>query len=152
MAAYNLIGRSRLRLGILILGGIISSVLATSSFADAGCLTCHAGIEKIRDDSSGMMLMIKSLGSSHGDSEGCVMCHGGDPLAADKEKAHSGSPDSLKQAKGPQQFYPDPGAMDINQFTCGQASCHQGYPDRLEKALMNTEAGKGVIPSPSSAE
>jgi len=32
--------------------------------------------------------------------------------------------------------------MDINEFTCGQAACHQGYPERLEKALMNTEAGK----------
>jgi len=142
MATYNLISRSRLRFGILILGGFISFVLATASFADAGCLTCHAGIEKIRDDSSAMMTMIKSLGSGHGDSEGCVMCHGGDPLASDKEKAHSGSPDSLKQAKGPQQFYPDPGAMDINKFTCGQAACHQGYPERVRKSLMNTEAGK----------
>jgi hypothetical protein len=32
--------------------------------------------------------------------------------------------------------------MDINQFTCGQSACHKGYPERLEKALMNTEAGK----------
>ena len=49
---------------------------------------------------------------------------------------------SLVDFQGPQTFYPDPGAMDINKFTCGQAACHKGYEERLEKALMNTEAGK----------
>jgi hypothetical protein len=32
--------------------------------------------------------------------------------------------------------------MDINKFTCGQSACHAGYEERLEKSLMNTEAGK----------
>ena len=41
-----------------------------------------------------------------------------------------------------QTFYPDPGAMDINKYTCGQSACHKGYEERLEKSLMNTEAGK----------
>jgi len=134
--------RSLIKMGVLILGAYIGLLSTPTVLADAGCLTCHAGIEKIRDDTSPMMTMIKALGSGHGDSEGCVMCHGGDPLASDKEKAHAGAPASLKEAKGPQTFYPDPGAMDINKFTCGQAACHQGYPERLEKALMNTEAGK----------
>ena len=38
---------------------------------------------------SGMMAMIKAMGSSHGDKEGCVICHGGDPAAKD---ANSASP------------------------------------------------------------
>jgi hypothetical protein len=41
-----------------------------------------------------------------------------------------------------QTFYPDPGAMDINKYTCGQSACHKGYEARLEKSLMNTEASK----------
>jgi len=125
----------------LILGGLFSFYSSTAT-ADAGCITCHAGIEKIRDDSSAMMTLIKALGSGHGDSEGCVMCHGGDPLSNDKEKAHKGSPASLIAAQGPKNFYPDPGAMDINKMTCGQAACHKGYAERVEKSLMNTEAGK----------
>lgn len=88
------------------------------------------------------MALIKALGSEHGDPDGCIMCHGGDPSASDKYKAHMGSPESLIAEKGPKDFYPDPGAMDINKMTCGQAACHQGYSERVEKSLMNTEAGK----------
>ncbi len=109
---------------------------------DQGCLSCHKGLKQIRDDNSAMMAVIKSLGSSHGDKEGCVVCHGGNPKAKDAKTAHSGSPKALVNAKGPQTFYPDPGAMDINKFSCGQSACHQGYAERLEKSLMNTEAGK----------
>ena len=110
--------------------------------AGKGCLSCHNGIEDIRADNSGMMAVIKAMGASHGDSEGCVICHGGDPKATEAKAAHSGSPAGLKQAGGAQTFYPDPGAMDINKYTCGQAACHKGYEERLEKSLMNTEAGK----------
>ncbi len=114
----------------------------TLAKADKGCLSCHTGIESIVGEKTGMMAMIKGLGAPHGDQQGCILCHGGNPAAKDKKAAHNGSPATLKKAKGPQTFYPDPGAMDINKFTCGQSACHQGYPDRLEKSLMNTEAGK----------
>ncbi len=110
--------------------------------AGEGCMSCHNGLEQIRQEGSAMMAMIKALGSSHGDSQGCVMCHGGNPGASEAKAAHSGSPATLKQANGPQTFYPDPGAMDVNKFTCGQSACHLGYSERLEKSLMNTEAGK----------
>ncbi len=116
--------------------------LTVHAKAGSGCMSCHKGIESIREEGSGMMAMIKALGTPHGDSEGCVICHGGNPAATEAKAAHSGSPDALKQAKGPQTFYPDPGAMDINKFTCGQSACHKGYEERLEKSLMNTEAGK----------
>jgi hypothetical protein len=108
----------------------------------SGCLSCHKGIESIRQESSAMMLLIKAMGGGHGDANGCVVCHGGNPQATTKTDAHSGSPETLKTAKGPQTFYADPGANVINKFTCAQAGCHTGYPERLEKSLMNTEAGK----------
>ena len=41
---------------------------------------------------------------------------------------------------GPKNFYPDPGSLWIAQETCGQ--CHAGYVYRVERSLMNTEAGK----------
>ena len=128
-------------------GVILFFPLFTLSFnnafaADSGCISCHNGIEDIREDSSTMMIMIKSISATHGDPEGCVLCHGGDPTATTVEAAHKDSPASLVQSRGPQTFYPDPGAMDINKFTCGQSACHAGYEERLEKSLMNTEAGK----------
>ncbi len=43
---------------------------------------------------------------------------------------------------GPKTFYPDPGSIWIADNSCGQAGCHQGYPYRMERSLMNTEAGK----------
>ena len=128
----------------LITGLLASTVgmFSLTAVAKSGCLECHEGIESIRDNKSAMMALIKARGTAHDDPEGCVICHGGDPTATEADKAHQGSPDALKQAEGPQLFYPDPGAMDINKFTCGQAGCHQGYGERLEKSLMNTEAGK----------
>ena len=116
------------------------SLFAVQAFA-SGCITCHQGIEDIREPTSGMMAQIKALGAVHGDGEGCVMCHGGDPGATTAEAAHMGSPSALA-ATGPQEFYPDPGSIHIADRTCGQSGCHAGYVYRLERALMNTEAGK----------
>ncbi len=103
-----------------------------------GCLSCHKGIE---DFTQGLMMTtIKGMGEIYDDPAGCVICHGGTPNAKTKEKAHKGTPELLKKSKGPQMFYPDPGSLWINEYTCGQ--CHQGVANRLKKALMNTEAGK----------
>ena len=108
----------------------------------AGCLSCHTGIEDIRDDNTTMMMMIKAKGAPVGDPEGCTVCHGGDPTATEAEAAHKGSPKELMDANGPQTFYPDPGSVWIAEQSCGQAGCHTNYAYRLERALMNTEAGK----------
>jgi len=128
--------------GVILLFPLLVLGAKVVHAADSGCISCHNGIEDIRDDNSAMMLMIKSISAQHGDPEGCVLCHGGDPTATTVEAAHKDSPASLVQSRGPQTFYPDPGAMDINKFTCGQSACHAGYEERLEKSLMNTEAGK----------
>ena len=106
----------------------------------SGCLGCHRGIESIREPDSGMMIAIRGIGGLHGDPEGCVVCHGGNPDAVEADAAHNGAPAALSEAGGPDNFYPDPGSLFIADKTCGQ--CHAGYAYRLRRSLMNTEAGK----------
>ncbi len=106
--------------------------------ASKGCQSCHEGIERFTDGP--MMDAIAALGTAYNDPGGCVVCHGGNPGATTAEAAHTGTPEALKTAGGPELFYPDPGAVWIADRTCGM--CHQGYAERLTKSLMNTEAGK----------
>ncbi|MES9937222.1 MAG: multiheme c-type cytochrome, partial [Sedimenticola sp.] len=116
-------------------GGFISS----ASAAGKACLACHEGIERFSDGV--MQEDIEKMGAELGDPAGCVVCHGGNPAEEkDKAKAHMGSPKMLAKKGGPKNFLPDPGAMPVNDQACGQ--CHSGYFDRLNKSLMNTEAGK----------
>jgi len=107
---------------------------------EKGCLSCHEGIEDIREKTSLMMIMIKGMGMQYKDPEGCVVCHGGKPHATSKFEAHRGIPTNMKS--GPKNFYPDPGSLFISKNTCGQAGCHVDHSYRLERSLMNTEAGK----------
>ncbi len=138
------------RLGLLVLVLFFSTPAFAKTYdtvsaklaEEKGCLACHEGLKEIRDPKSGMMAQIKAMSSAHGDPNGCVLCHGGNPKATTKADAHTGSPESLKQAQGPQMFYRDPGSLWVNKFTCSQSACHKGYDERLEKSLMNTEAGK----------
>ncbi len=125
---------------MLIAGASHAAVTKTAPSGKTGCLACHEGIEDIRDRNSPMMLQIKAMGSANGDAEGCVVCHGGNPAGKDYETAHKGAPEGLKNANGPMTYYPDPGSVWIADRTCGQ--CHVGYPYRVERSLMNTEAGK----------
>jgi hypothetical protein len=104
----------------IALGGSPALADDPTTCDDAGC---HAGIEDIRAPTSGMYLSINALG-------GCTICHGGDGAATNAETAHGGT------------FYPDPSSIWIADNTCGRAGCHPGYPYALERALMNTEAGK----------
>ena len=108
--------------------------------SQGGCVSCHQGIEPFSDLQGPMMAAIMAIGRANQDPQGCVVCHGGNPVAATKEEAHSGAPVALKEGIGPQMFYPDPGSVWIADRTCGQ--CHVGYAERLTKSLMNTEAGK----------
>jgi len=105
------------------------------------CLTCHGGIEHIRDPKSGMMQEIYKLAGKAGfeDNE-CIVCHGGNPNANDKFLAHSGSIEYFILNDGPGQFYPDPASVWINEETCGM--CHQEQVSTQFTSLMFTEAGK----------
>jgi hypothetical protein len=100
-----------------------------SGAGESGCLACHAGIESIREMDSGMLQQIVAWGAQQGDPAGCVVCHGGDPAASDKQAAHQGD-----------EFYPDPGSPWVNDKTCGQ--CHPNQVRVQWHSLMMTEAGK----------
>ena len=96
---------------------------------NSGCMKCHAEIELIRESGSEMLEQIMKQGKEAGDPAGCVVCHGGDPNATEKEAAHSF-----------EKFYPDPGSPWINENTCGK--CHPQHCEVQWRSLMMTEAGK----------
>ena len=104
---------------------------------DGYCLACHKGIEPARPLESKMMKEILALGLELGDPNGCVVCHGGNPdETVNKDKAHSGAPKG-SLLKG---FTPVPGALSVNDNTCGQ--CHKDHAYNVHRSIMNNEAGK----------
>ena len=100
----------------------------SSKKSQSACLECHEGIAPIRPLESKMMRQILALGRSRDDPSGCTVCHGGDPSATDKLKAHGGN-----------EFYPDPGSPWINEKTCGP--CHPEHVKTQWQSLMTTQAG-----------
>ncbi len=105
---------------------------------EKGCLSCHEGIGQFSDGP--MMDAISAIGSAHGDPGGCVVCHGGNPGATDKQAAYEGAPEALKAANGPEMFYPDPGSVWIAHKTCGQDNVclppGPNQPDEVRWAFM----------------
>ena len=105
------------------------------------CVTCHVGIEDIS--------------ASHPEQTfGCVVCHGGDPLALDASRAHA----TMRGGRNPSD-------LSVAAESCGQPNCHGGYADeeqnhvdRVLKSLQSTYAGGiatlrytfGLQPSPSA--
>jgi hypothetical protein len=88
------------------------------------CLTCHTGIEEIS--------------ASHPtEAFGCVICHGGEPMALDKRRAHS----TMRGGRNPSD-------LSVAAQSCGQSDCHGGYADeeqnhvdRVLKSIQSTYAG-----------
>ena len=105
------------------------------------CLSCHLGIESIRPIESGMMQEIfrvaAQVGYPHND---CIVCHGGNPDAANAHAAHRGTMEALAAIGGPEEFYPNPASVWINHRTCGM--CHDEQVKTQFTSLMFTEAGK----------
>lgn len=128
----------RLKSVIALWLAFVTPASVSAAANQKGCLVCHAGIERFSD--GGMQAAIEAMARPARDPGGCVICHGGTPSATTKEAAHSGAPKGLTSRGGADAFYPDPGSIWIADKTCGL--CHQGYPRRLIKALMTTEAGK----------
>ncbi len=126
-----------LALLVVMLAGVVAASAAdepataspNQATPESGCLSCHQGIESIRETGSKMLRQILDEGASRGDGAGCVVCNGGDPAATEKQAAHGG-----------EAFYPDPGSPWINQHTCGQ--CHPDHVRVQWHSLMMTEAGK----------
>ena len=103
------------------------------------CTTCHVGIEEISP-------------SHPTQAFGCVVCHGGDPLALDADRAHA----TMRGGRNPSD-------LSVAAQSCGQPNCHGGYADeeqnhvdRVLKSVQATYAGGiaavryafGVQPSP----
>ncbi len=111
-------------------------------WSDAGCTAadCHSGIEPIRRPETGMFRALVELGREHGDPDGCVVCHGGDPQASTAAEAHRGAPSSLTAAAGADDFFADPASPWVNERTCGL--CHPALVRAQWASLMMTEAGK----------
>ncbi|MCG8635553.1 MAG: hypothetical protein MI863_17090 [Desulfobacterales bacterium] len=151
--------KNKIQLVLLLMGVSVFMLPPEALAGNRGCTAkeCHAGIMDIVPADLPMMTLIRQNGMRHGDMDGCVVCHGGNPGVRRKEKAHKGIPASLKTAPGPKGFYPDPGNVWIAQNTCG--ACHAGYVYRTKRSLMNTEAGKirgnlttwGIKPDPGTA-
>jgi len=113
------------------------SLALLALLANADCLTCHKGIEHIKDPNSPMMQQIAAMSKAMGDNNNCVFCHGGNPKATTKEKAHvapKNHPGGLKV------FVKDPGGYYVMENTCGV--CHMDTVKNLKKSLMSSEAGK----------
>ncbi|MEA1916987.1 MAG: multiheme c-type cytochrome [Campylobacterota bacterium] len=120
---------------------IIISIFLNIYAVENTCKECHKGIEDIRDNNSEMMMAIKdvALEAGHPDND-CIICHGGNPSAKTKEKAHSGTIFYFQHRDGPKEFYPSPTSPAINKNTCGM--CHSEQVSAQENSLMQTEQGK----------
>jgi len=110
--------------------------------AQNGCLSCHQGIEDIRDRQSGMMRAILQKAAEAGaPGNDCVVCHGGNPSEEhNKSIAHQGTLHYFLEHEGPKAFYPYPASPWINKHTCGM--CHPVQVSAQENNLMATEQGK----------
>ena len=115
--------------------------ISSIAFGANKCVSCHGGIEHIREESSGMMKAILEVAQKAGHKgNDCIVCHGGNPTTKKKKRAHSGTVKYFKSNKGPKEFYPAPGSTWINQNTCGM--CHQEQVNAQMNSLMSTEQGK----------
>ena len=78
---------------------------------DAGCLSCHRGLE--------------TASASH---DGCVSCHGGDPKGTTKEAAHQG-------------IYGIANASYPGRWELGCKPCHRHQVERVNSNQMFTNTG-----------
>ena len=122
---------------------VLLLVLLLSSFVYGAnqCISCHKGIEHIREETSGMTKAILEVAEKAGHKgNDCIVCHGGNPYNESKEYAHKGTVKYFERNKGPKEFYPAPGSTWINQNTCGL--CHQEQVDAQMNSLMMTDQDK----------
>ncbi|MCB8983329.1 MAG: hypothetical protein H6659_05880 [Ardenticatenaceae bacterium] len=84
------------------------------------CLTCHEGIEEISPTHS-----IETFG--------CVLCHGGDGLALDKDLAHA----TMRGGRNPSDLV-------VVEESCGGSACHSGAAadgrDHIHRVLTSVQA------------
>jgi len=83
----------------------IKTLVPTRTGQPELCLTCHVGIEDISP-------------SHPATAVGCVICHGGDPLALDAGRAH-----------GNMHGGGNPSDLSVAMASCGTTDCHGGNAD-----------------------
>lgn len=104
------------------------------------CISCHQGVENIREPHSKMMKEIYQIAKETGYiGNDCIVCHGGNPTRYQKELAHRGTINYFKTHDGPKEFYPAPSSPSINKNTCG--ICHKEQVMAQNSSLMQSAAG-----------
>ncbi|UJF25219.1 hypothetical protein L0B52_03455 [Suttonella sp. R2A3] len=124
---------------LMVIELFFSPAIAAEDFPapSEGCLTCHQGIEPIRDHDSLMMQQIYAMSNGMGDPNGCVVCHGGTPEETeDADLAHSGTP----KGSPLENFTPVPASFAVMDKTCGM--CHYQQTQSIRKSIMSNESGK----------
>lgn len=96
---------------IISLLGFLLSACTQKDQNRPRCGDCHTALEHVS--------------AAHG---GCVACHGGDPRATDKKRAHA-------SLRGPA----NPSAPDTWAEACGR--CHRYQLERVTSTIMQTNAG-----------
>ena len=87
-----------------------NDLLEPEANKDNSCISCHGGIEHIREPESEMMQAIFDEADKAGfKGNDCIVCHGGNPKTKAIDFAHAGTVPFFKSHKGPKDFYPDPG-------------------------------------------
>lgn len=88
------------------------------------CLTCHADLPEISP-------------SHPVETFGCVLCHGGQPLALEADLAHS----TMRGGNNPSR-------LDVAAESCGGSDCHSGeaennrdHVQRVQSSIQSTYAG-----------
>jgi len=98
---------------------VAKSITPTLTNKSELCLTCHDGIEEISP-------------SHPVDAFGCVICHGGNALALDKNLAHTG----LRGGKNPADF-------TVVEASCGGSQCHSGaaadHNDHIQRSITSIQ-------------
>ena len=98
---------------------VAKSLTPTLTHKPELCLTCHDGLEEISP-------------SHPVQAFGCVICHGGNALALDKDLAHSG----MRGGKNPSDF-------SVVEASCGGAQCHSGlaadHNDHLQRSMTSIQ-------------
>src|SRR5512143_4226823 len=118
-AAIALLLISALAVLVQLRAPVAKSLTPTLTNKPELCLTCHDGIEEISP-------------SHPVQTFGCVICHGGNALALDKNLAHAG----MRGGKNPSDF-------SVVEASCGGSQCHSGstadHNDHIQRAMTSIQ-------------
>ena len=144
-------------LGIFALAGLmVPSYSCKNDKVEEQCETCHAPPKSGKS---------KRIEDAHPFADlSCTDCHGGDPDAESKSKAHINPPEGVEFVKDmaadqldelPEEYlrFVNPGDLRVAEIGCGAASpaagdggCHQNKVDTVSRSVMSTFVGHYNVP------